>query len=131
METYQNENEQLTDEQLDEQIREKIDGDEEEAVEEPTEDNSETESEETEDVESEEESEELESEESEETEEAEDIPEDYMFKAQAEAEKSYKNLIELQKRQATELGEIRKQLAQREELPKFERYISAIPVSCI
>jgi len=123
METYQKEQD-LTDEQLDEQIEQMIDGDEEETSEEPVEDNSEEESEDSDESRSEEEKvisdleEESEAEEPEEQEESEDEEEpseELMFKSQRDAEKSYQNLLILQKRQATELGEIRKQLAEKKE----------------
>ena len=118
MENYQTE-EKLTDEQLDEEIAEKIDGEEVETTEETEEDQdkSEEETSETEDdqvdlgLEDDETSKESDEEE---TEDKSDSSEDFVFNSQKDAEKSYQNLLDLQKRQATELGEIRKQLAQKE-----------------
>lgn len=122
METYQNA-EDLSDEDLQKQISEKIDGNEEESEVEPQEEEESTEepkadeSDEEVEIDLEEETESAESEETEETTDEEETSKKYTFKDQDEAEKSYQSLLELQKRQATELGEIRKQLAKREELP--------------
>jgi hypothetical protein len=115
----QTETQEMTDEQLDQQIEERIDGVEDQSSEEPEGEESSEEpetSEEDEAIESlEEESEQEEEPEGEESSEQEEPSEHYTFKSQADAEKSYKNLLELQKRQAAELGEIRKQLSEKQE----------------
>lgn len=67
--------------------------------------------------------EEEEAEETSEEETPEEVPQEYAFKSQDDAEVAYKNLLALQKRQATELGELRKTATPTPETPEEEAEI--------